>query len=295
VTFPSGGCRLVGVVGLPDEGAVQRGVVLIHGWGGYRIGPNRILVQAARAFNAAGAATLRFDLRGRGDSEGDFAATDLDMMIEDACRAADVLKSESAAERIALLGICSGANVAVGAATLREDIGDLILWSVFPFQPQSRRAARVARTGHFALGYLRKALRPSTWRKLLAGRVHFAMVRRVLFGGGDREAGEGGRNLKDSRRDIMAEFAGYRGRSLFIHGGKDPEGMPAQRLYRAFCREHGLDAEFVTIEGSNHNFHTAAWKAEVIERSVCWLMREQATGGAAESARAASPPGRSHS
>ena len=272
VSFESGGLRLIGVLGCPDGARARRGVVLIHGWGGYRIGPNRILVQAARAFNEAGATTLRFDLRGRGDSEGDAAETDLDMMIDDTCRAVEFLKGETNLEDVTLLGICSGANVAVGAATLVPDIRDLILWSIVTFQPERSRSADVARTGHFALGYARKLLRPTTWRKFFSGRVNFRMVWRVLFGRHSEGKGDGERNLKDSRRDIMSAFADYKGGVFFVHGSKDPEGMPARDIFQAFCEGNGLDAEFKLIDGSNHNFHTAAWKREVIDSSVEWLL-----------------------
>lgn len=275
VSFQSSGARVYGILGVPSAPPAA-GVVLLHGWTGCRIGPNRIFVEASRAFNGAGVATLRFDFRGRGDSEGDATATDLDMMIADACEAVDVLKRETGVARVALLGICSGANVAIGAATLRPDVRDLILWSVFTFQARKARAERIRRTGHFALDYARKAFRAETWKKLVGGRINFRMVRRVLFGGEAKPEREG-RNLKDSRRDIVGAFADYRGRALFVYGTKDPEGMPASEWYRAFCAEHGLDASFKFIEGTNHNFHSAAWKREVIETSIAWLLDESAT------------------
>ena len=101
------------------------------------------------------------------------------------------------------------------------------------------------------------------------------MVGRVLFGH-HRRADDAGGNPKDSRRDIVSAFAEYPGRALFVYGTKDPEGMLAYEVYKPFCAEHGLDAEFVLIDGSNHNFHTAAWKREVIEKSVRWLTAQPA-------------------
>ena len=75
--------RLSALFDLPD-GDLRGGVVIVHGWGGCRVGPHRILVEAARSLSAMGLATLRFDLSGRGQSEGDPLATDLDAMIDDA-------------------------------------------------------------------------------------------------------------------------------------------------------------------------------------------------------------------
>lgn len=277
ICFESDGLKLYGILGLPESGRAERGVVLIHGWSGYRIGPNRILVRAARALNAAGFATLRFDLRGRGDSEGESSQTDLDAMIADTCRAASALKEHGSVKSVALLGICSGANVAVGAATLAPEIRKLVLWSIMTFQPQKKKTDAMRRTGRFALSYAGKLFRAETWRKLFTGRVNFKIIWRVLFG--SRSDEKEGRNLKDSSRDIPAEFAGYRGRALFIHGSRDPEAHGAREIFPRFCTAHSIPAEFVLIEGSNHNFHSVEWMDDVIGRSVTWLSDEGASMG----------------
>ena len=59
--------RLSALLEMPD-GELRGGVVIVHGWGGCRVGPHRILVEMARSLNARGLATLRFDLSGRGQS-----------------------------------------------------------------------------------------------------------------------------------------------------------------------------------------------------------------------------------
>ena len=145
VTFDSDGCRLFGVLGAPEGEANGQGVVLVHGWSGYRIGPHRILVRTARRLNAAGYATLHFDLRGRGDSEGDYDDVDLDMMIADARHAVAFLREQGDCESVSLLGICSGANVALGAATLDTTIRHVIAWSALPFQKQASTRQHTAR------------------------------------------------------------------------------------------------------------------------------------------------------
>lgn len=274
VSFYSDGLRLFGILGFPSQGAMGTGTVLVHGWGGYRIGPNRILVEAARTLNEAGVATLRFDLRGRGDSEGKAEQADLDAMIDDTRRAVAYLKQEAGIERIALLGICSGANVAVGAATLLPDVDCLVLWSAFAFQQGKKPLDRVRRSGHLAAEYAHKMLRPTTWRRLLAGRVNVRLIGKAIFGKSLADS-EPGRNLKASRRDIMAAFAGCGARVLFIHGSKDPEGMPARAIFRNFCAENGVRADFRLVEGASHNFASTAWKREVIDTTVAWLLQVQ--------------------
>ena len=76
--------RLVGVLSEPEGDPRGAGIVFLHGWTGYRIGPHRIFVEAARRLAAVGYHSLRFDFRGRGDSDGEHGTTTLDQMIDDA-------------------------------------------------------------------------------------------------------------------------------------------------------------------------------------------------------------------
>jgi alpha-beta hydrolase superfamily lysophospholipase len=238
------------------------------------MGPHRILVETARALEARGVAALRFDHRGRGDSEGEDADADLDGMISDATAAADFLRRRAGVAAVAMVGICSGGNVAIGAATLRKDVSRVVAWSTLPFQTHRSRVLDVQRTGHFAMEYVRKAFRPQTWRKLVKGTVNFRMVRRALFGHYTRTDAEG-RNPKDSARDIMADFARYRGRVRFIYGGADPEAPAAKEHYEAFCRANGIPADWVFVEGANHNYYSLEWKRKVIEKTVEWIVDGQ--------------------
>ena len=271
VTFTNDGLKLFGILHQPEGAAPKRGAVLLHGWSSCRMGPHRILVETARRLAAQGVAALRFDHRGRGDSEGDDEAADLDGMISDAVAAADLLRERTGVKELAFIGICSGGNVAIGAATLREDVSRIVAWSTLPFQPHRSRGMDVKRTSHFAAEYVKKIFRAETWRKIVSGAVNYRMIRKVLFGHYVRTDPEG-RNPKDSARDIMEAFAQYRGRVRFIYGGADPEAAAARAHYDAFCREHGVAADYVSIEGANHNYYSLEWKRQVIEKTAEWVV-----------------------
>lgn len=272
IAFENQGKRIYGVLHMPEGGGIRCGVVLIHGWTSCRIGPNRILVNTARRLAQAGMAALRFDLRGRGDSEGDFNDNDLDGMISDACAATDFLKARLSTPRLAILGLCSGGNVAIGAATLRSDVDLLLLWSTLPFQPEQQKmiAIKLKRTGSFAGEYFRKLFRLETWKKLVRGAINFGMIRRVLFGH-IAAPDVGGRNLKDSARDIMADLVRYKGKALFLYGGADPEAGEARKLFEQFGVEKGLPFEFHVVEGANHNYSSVEWEKEAVDRSMAFL------------------------
>ncbi len=244
---------------------------MVHGWDGCRVGPHRILVDAGRRLGALGFAVLRFDLGGRGESEGDPLATDLDAMVADASAAVDALKLRLGERgRLGILGMCSGGNVALAAASLRDDVQAVVAWSTYPFQEQRSAAQDVSRTRHFAGDYMRKAVRLETWARLAKGRINLRAVRAALFG--HYEAGEGTRrDLKRSRRDVLGAIRSYRGRMLFVFGSKDPEAAEAEKVFRSFCLENRLSADFASIDGANHNFQSAAWKVRAIESSASWL------------------------
>jgi alpha-beta hydrolase superfamily lysophospholipase len=276
VDIASGSERLVGVWTLPaDLSAVASAkggttVIALTGWGGYRIGPHRVIVKLCRALAEAGVASLRFDFRGRGDSTGHQRDATLDSMIDDTCRAVEWTLERTPGTRLALWGICSGSNVAVGAATLKPEVRELVLLSCLPFMQQKTASEKVARTKAQAGNYFRKLFRAATWKKLVTGAVNFGAVRRALFGhyGAPKDTR---RDPKDSERDILADFAGYAGRAHFVYGGADREATGAADHYRAFAAEHGIDADFTTIEGANHDFYSLAWEREIIAKTASWV------------------------
>lgn len=237
-------------------------VVLLPGWSGPRSGPAGILVALAEHLAArVSLACLRIDLRGRGDSEGSFGETDLDMMIEDALRAGEAAREAAGSKDSYLVGLCSGGNVALGAATLDPAIARVIPLSTYPFQSSRPPEMDAVRTRRALGDYAGKVFKAETWKKLWRGEIDFGRVKKNLAGKDAREAG--GRNLKDSARDIEKAMESYRGRCLFAYGGADDEGTQAGKHFAEFAARHGLDAKFHTVPGANHNFYRREWREEI--------------------------------
>jgi dienelactone hydrolase len=271
VHIESGGEKLLGVWSQPGGGErAAATVITLHGWGGYRVGPHRFMVKLCRALVETGVSSLRFDFRGRGDSTGDEKLATLDTMIDDTCRAVEFARRSAPGNAITLWGICSGGNVAIGAATLKPEVRNLVLLSTLPFIPEKKTGEKVARTATQAGNYFRKMFRAATWKKLFTAAVNFHAVKRALLG--DRGAAPGERrDAKDSARDILAEFTGYRGTAHFIYGSADREAAGAAEHYRTFAAAHHIPATFETIEGSNHDFYSLAWEQRIIERTIQWV------------------------
>jgi dienelactone hydrolase len=271
LSFTSHGIPLIGVLCVPPGESASLGAVIIHGWSSYRSGPHHLLVALSRSLAEAGVATLRFDVRGRGDSQGRYEETDLDGMIADARTAAEVLRKETGCGELAAVGLCSGGNVAIGAATLDTGIRDVVAISTLPFQSHTDAVPKRGRRVKVLASYARKLLRPATWRKIWRGEVNYQAVGKVVGGKEARAQGADGRNLKDSGRDIMADLARFGGRLLFVWGGADADGAAAYEHYSQFTRKHRLRAEYAEIEGANHNFYGLKWKQTLIERVVAFL------------------------
>ena len=264
--FENEGCRLLGVLHTPDEGIARPvGLVLLHGWAGYRIGAHQMFVKLAREACRRGFPCLRFDFRGRGDSEGDAASASLTTMIADAVAAARWLVEQGGVERVAFVGDCSGSEVGIGAGPLVDACRALVLWSA-PIVGASREAADEAKRRHMLRQYWAKLFRRATWAKLFAGRLQPGMIKRALVRGG-RGAGEEG-SASDQDIDWLGRFTGFPGEVVFIYGAADPTTEESVAHYEALTARAGRPWRCHLVEGANHAFYSVAWEQEVIDATL---------------------------
>ncbi len=288
VTFRCGGETLRGVLHLPNGGAAARppatGIVFLHGWSGCRLGPHRMFVTAARRLAAAGFAGLRFDYRGRGESDGATQAAGIATMIDDAVAAAACLREHLPGARIVILGICSGCKVALAAAPRIPDTNALVLWSAETMGWLKTGASQRRKSSAMLLSYLRKLARPETWRKLLTGRVNTALVRQAVAGNEIATADE----LRSETDWLNAFCRAWQGRLLFIHGSNDPDTAPSRTAYQAFCRERAFPAAFHLIDGANHSYYSLAWERQVLDLTAAWLLDADAGSSAGRAGQASS-------
>ncbi len=112
VQFENAGQRILGVITVPDNGGDCL-VIMIHGGpGGNKRGPGDIFVKTAEALAIKGIASLRFDLRGSGHSEGDFINTTIRGEVEDLAAASELVLSRGY-RHVGLLGESLGGTIAV--------------------------------------------------------------------------------------------------------------------------------------------------------------------------------------
>ena len=129
VNFDSDGLSLSGILQVPDSlapGERRPAVILLHGFGSHK-GDGMVML-AARLLASQGYVTLRFDMRGCGDSEGEPARVICLEQVADTRHAVDFLlrRDDVAPDGIAVLGHSFGAAVAVYATGVDERIAACI-------------------------------------------------------------------------------------------------------------------------------------------------------------------------
>jgi exosortase A-associated hydrolase 2 len=106
----------------PVNASVRRdtGVLLVHPFMEERQDAHPFLRSLSIALRAKGFASLRPDLYGCGDSEGDWADATVDRWLDDIAAAAAHLRREAGVRHVALLGLRYGAALAAAAAPRAE-------------------------------------------------------------------------------------------------------------------------------------------------------------------------------
>jgi fermentation-respiration switch protein FrsA (DUF1100 family) len=129
LTFQSAGLRLSGVLHFPNgyaRGERRPAIVVMHGFGSTQDAAN--VTEPVAMFTGWGYIALRFDMRGCGESEGEFGRILCLDQVEDARNAVTYLcgRPEVAPDRIALSGTSFGAAVAVYAGGVDARVAAVI-------------------------------------------------------------------------------------------------------------------------------------------------------------------------
>jgi len=180
VSFDSDGLALAGVVRLPDRPAASSrhpAVLLLHGFGSNKEAEWVKLTAALLA--GWGYATLRFDFRGCGESEGERARVICLEQVQDTKNAVGYMaaRSDIAPSRIAVFGHSFGAAVAVYAGGT------------------DNRVAAVISSGGWGDGekkFRKQHPTPEAWRRFTD-----------MLAEGKRVRAESGRSIKVPRYDIV--------------------------------------------------------------------------------------------
>lgn len=162
---------LVGVAAVPAQ-AQELGLLIVVGGPQYRAGSHRMFVALARAAAEAGFASLRFDVRGMGDSTGNLRS--FEDISPDIAAALDALQAQAPqVQRVLLWGLCDGASASL--LYLNEHPQDSRIAGLCLLNPWVRSEASLAKAQvkHYYLDRLRQA---DFWLKLARGGVAWSAL-----------------------------------------------------------------------------------------------------------------------
>ncbi len=276
VTFSVGGDRLLGIAAVPDS-AADVGVLILVGGPQYRVGSHRQFTLLARSLAEAGIASLRFDYRGMGDSEGEKCEFD---EIEDEISAAiDVLLANApGVSRVVLWGLCDAASSALIFAHRNPRVSGLVLLNPWVHSGDYSPQVKLAH-------YYRPSLKQSDqWRRLFSGQIRIlpafvelakdslALLGRYLLGNG-RKA--------DSLSFVELMLRGleqFRHGTLIILSEADLTAREFSTLvatdstWKAATAKSSVTTH--TVAEADHTFSRRPWQDEVSRLTIEWLRRQ---------------------
>lgn len=277
IVFNCADCRLIGIATQPETPA-ETGVLIVVGGPQYRAGSHRQFTLLARQLAGQGVASMRFDYRGMGDSEGDmrnFEAIDADIRA-----AIDIfLKHAPEVRRIAIWGLCDAASAALYYAHTDMRVSHLILLN--PWVHTEAGASRV-RLKHY---YLSRLMQRSFWTKILSGKIELSKSVGDLSKSA-RSAATGENSISAAPSDPRHGSPGYiermldglkrfHGEILFILSDNDLTAQEFVALtqrdkhWKKLCHSPSITSE--TVKKANHTFSSQTWRGQVETRTVQWL------------------------
>jgi len=258
--FRSGENKLYYSAGIPSRRAGGGGIVFVHAADGNRLGPHRMFVELARKFNGLGYATLRFDLRGCGDSSGSTSNGGIEAEVLDVVNAVKFFRAWGELDEVILFGISRGARVCYRAMAGHElCLEGMILLSA----PVPGSKAGFSSFAGELKQYACKLKQPSYAWKLISGRANTGGIHRTLA-----TALKLGRRYKQIERRCFATRAPI----LFIYGSHDPIAKGSSLYYKAECKKNQVNCDCRFISGANHSFFHYKWKEQIFDISEQWLV-----------------------
>jgi len=257
------GLHLAGTLTVPDSPA-KRGVVLVHG-GGVTREEGGFFTRVAAGLAEAGAASLRFDLRGHGVSEGRQEDLTLASILTDITAALATVRDEVAPEGLSLLGASfSGGICAFYASRHPGELRSLVMLNPLlnykkrfiddkPYwhngQIDAKEGRELAHNGFIPHSPTFKLSRP------LLNEVFYLEPHRCLS-------------------QIITP-------TLLIHGSKDTF-IPVESSRQASAQLAG-ETKFIEIDGAQHGIavhddptyadpQTQKWQAFAIESVANWVV-----------------------
>ncbi len=249
ISFKNQGETLFGMSHLPEgKDRALPAVLFLHGFLGDKLEAHRIFLKMAHLLEKEGIASLRFDFRGCGESEGDSKALTLDSMVSDAKAALSFLKQQPKIDssKIALLGMSLGGGIASILAGTVPGISALVLWApVADLLECTQIKIGDQDSKHIFQAPFIDYGGEFVGQKFLSQIPHF------------------------SPATHLEEFEG----AVKLIQGTEDQIVPIHQseIYEKIFSKKNPDSKVIPISGSDHQFSSAPWQEELFKETLLFL------------------------
>ncbi len=296
VSFPCEGYQLRGSLHRPvDPGKSDTAIVILNQGPLDRSGAHRLSIKCARRWAAHGFPVLRFDARGVGDSEGDWAIPEDGASIKklyknieegawalDARAGVDYVCAATSARNVVLTGVCGGAVSALHAAADHQSVVGVMMvgMPVRPWGEIGIDSIVTSQVEQEAKGYAKKLGRWYAWRRFFTGESDY----RLLWGIGSRYirsrvTGEHDDQFTSLNPSMLRSFHAVEAsgkRMLFVFPENDYLWVEFRDLFLpTFTNRPPFDLHI--IPDANHTFTEAQWQEQLFSILENWLQTLMST------------------
>ncbi|MBS0623871.1 MAG: alpha/beta hydrolase [Verrucomicrobia bacterium] len=243
--------KVFGMLHLPEKVSLPPVVVFLHGFASNKYGHNRSYVTFAEELCRAGIASVRFDFRGSGDSEGSPSVVSFEDLIEDALGVLNHVRNLKSVDvqRIGVFGASLGGTIAVMAAKSQPSIKTMALWSP------------VASGELWVRDFVAQS--PEFMKK--DPRMLLSSYRGVALSQAFRE--QFGRMSAAKEMEQLGHIP-----LLHMHGESDQTvSLLHQQVYKLHCEGRAAPSRFISYPDTEHTLGNSAVFPTVINETINWF------------------------
>lgn len=262
-----------------EQTVKPQAIVFLHGWGGYRVGPHDLFVKFTKRLTELGYTCIRFDFRGRGYSGSVDFQPSTNSMLCDLESVLLYINYQLKIEDISLLGICSGAKLALYyAMTGSVAIKHVIEMSSPPLRiDEGGQQIALRRMKVNLVHYLKKMGERTTWNKIVQRQIHYDKILVNLFAPIKKAFRYKANTVKKGPISMKGTkaFRNFHGAILLIHAEKDPETILSMKQIILLLRKYNINYTTHIIANANHSFYAKKWEDEIFNILTQWMWREE--------------------
>jgi len=281
ITFNCEKEQLIGLIHQPAQSSKIGVIIVVAGGPQYRVGAHRQFVLLARKLARNGILTMRFDMRGMGDSSGEYLGFQYSKPdINSAINALFI--HEPDVQEIILLGECESASGILFYAYTDNRVKNIVL-----INPWVRTKGGQAQTflKHY---YFKRIFEADFWKKALKGQFNpiksinsFVKIALTACHWKRKTSSEPSNNQNDNFDSLplpiktAVQLKNFTGNSLILTSGKDYIAREFDEVIKNTKAWKGLmsnkQVERCDLLEADHTFSRNKWREQASDTILEWI------------------------